>query len=478
MSKTGTYTLSFRKSLERYYGNAPYVLIVEYSTNSGSSWTKLGTSPDANGTNWYGNTGVSTALQSDGIGFLADITNEATSYNISSLGGNSDVRFRFTYISNGGFSTIGFEDGFMIDDFAISTTQVNSPNAFDVATALNSTATAYLGANDTVNFITSGCEIIATVYNLSSHDYGMTTVTVDAAGTGTKDFSTNTATSREICDKTILITPTTNNTSGSVKIQTYFSSTEASNWKTATGISYIDMNQIKSVGAIDTATVSNTVYAVSPVIDSAYAGNNLSIVGTYSNGFSGLGAGGDGTTGPLPLDLLNFDGKWENKFAKLYWTTANEVNVKQFDVERLDGEQFVYVGTVAAAGFSAEKQDYELIDYSTDIVARKTVHYRLKMTDFDGKYKYSKVVILRNTSSEVVVHPNPATNFFNVVFNSRSIEPIAIEIVNASGQLVYSQNNITETSRIDVSQLTNGIYFVAIKRDGNVVEVEKLNILH
>ncbi|MBT8327506.1 MAG: hypothetical protein KJP21_07265, partial [Bacteroidia bacterium] len=208
MSASGTYTLSFRKSMEWFYSNAPYTVIVEYSINSGSSWSKLGTSPDANGTNWYANTGIHTLLLADQTGFLESASNELTQYNVSSLAGNHDVRFRFTYISNSAFGSLGFVDGFMIDDFALSG-PANEANAWEVETLLNASSTEYLGPNDTVNFISDNCKIIAQVINLSAHDYGMTTVTIDNAGSGTMDFSTNTDAAKEILEKTIMITPTT-----------------------------------------------------------------------------------------------------------------------------------------------------------------------------------------------------------------------------------------------------------------------------
>lgn len=129
MSAAGTYTLSFRKSMERQFTNAPLGVQVQYSLDNGDNWTRLGTDNDANGTNWYeygtdpsSVDALETNVIHDRTGFNGNHNNENTSYDISFLSGNATVAFRFVLYVDGGYSSGYNSDGFMIDDFEISGT--------------------------------------------------------------------------------------------------------------------------------------------------------------------------------------------------------------------------------------------------------------------------------------------------------------------------------------------------------------------
>jgi len=74
------------------------------------------------------------------------------------------------------------------------------------------------------------------------------------------------------------------------------------------------------------------------------------------------------------------------------------------------------------------------------------------------------VGISENTTSQVAVFPNPATNVLNVPADGYK----TIEIVNLLGQVVYS-NNVTEaTMQISVRDLNKGIYFVRLANENGV----------
>ena len=474
MTTSGTYTLGFRKSMEQYYGNAPYCVIVEYSINSDSSWAKLGTLPDANGTNWYANSTLSASLQTDEIGFLENATNENTQYIVSSLAGNDNVRFRFTYISNGSFSATGFLDGFMLDDFTLSG-PTNDAMGLPVETALNATATSNLGPNETVTFVSADCKILAVIENLTSHNYGATTVTINNAGISTQNFSTNTASSKQIADKTLTVTPTTNNTTGSYKITTYFSASEATAWKTNTGEYLKYFNQIKSPTSISSGTIANSEYGTSPTIDSVYNGSDLAVTANYSSGFSGFGGGLSGTLGPLPLDLLSFKGQWEDENVSLDWTTSQEVNVSHFEIQKYNAGVFKTAGSVLAAGNSASISTYSFIDEKVDILTLESTLYRLKMVDFDGSFSYSPVVALRTEDLEttILLYPQPASSTLNLsAVNYEGV--ISIDIIDMNGKTLLSKDQVKSTSKIDISQLSGGTYFVSITMNDKVTQVKKI----
>ena len=144
-SATGSYSVHFQKSMEASGANAPFGAYMEYSTDSGVNWTRLGTDNDVNGTNWYDrgpSSAVSHSVTPGGYAWSGNYTNQATSYDCSFLAGNSSVAFRFVFMMARGYTSGYNQDGFMIDDFEIQgqINDVSLPvelNGFNVAQSLN-----------------------------------------------------------------------------------------------------------------------------------------------------------------------------------------------------------------------------------------------------------------------------------------------------------------------------------------------------
>ena len=118
LSKAGTYSLQFYKSMEVAYSNAPFGVYVEYSVDQGENWSQLGSYNDGNGTNWYERDAHD--VTPNGDAFCSNFTNQFTAYDISSLSGNAQVCFRIIFIIETGWSGGYDQDGFMVDDFAIT----------------------------------------------------------------------------------------------------------------------------------------------------------------------------------------------------------------------------------------------------------------------------------------------------------------------------------------------------------------------
>lgn len=76
----------------------------------------------------------------------------------------------------------------------------------------------------------------------------------------------------------------------------------------------------------------------------------------------------------------------------LKWATKSERNNDYFSIERSeDGKIFETIKQINGAGNSNKKLYYDFTDYYP---ARGTNYYRLKQTDYDGKFEYSKVIII------------------------------------------------------------------------------------
>ncbi|OFX17846.1 MAG: hypothetical protein A2033_05465, partial [Bacteroidetes bacterium GWA2_31_9] len=131
LSSAGTYALKFKKSMNHQYCNGPYAVQVQYSTDKGATWQRLGSYNDGNGTNWFNkdpndnSCGMHTSLfAGQKQGWITNVTSQNTEYNISSLAGQADVAFRFVIDVIGGWTAVGYGsaymDGFLIDDIEVS----------------------------------------------------------------------------------------------------------------------------------------------------------------------------------------------------------------------------------------------------------------------------------------------------------------------------------------------------------------------
>jgi Secretion system C-terminal sorting domain len=178
----------------------------------------------------------------------------------------------------------------------------------------------------------------------------------------------------------------------------------------------------------------------------------------------------------LPLQLIDFSAKKEEKSVKLDWKTANEVNTSHFEIERSSGQiNFVKIGRVEAIN-SKENQTYDFMD---DLVKSETegvFYYRLKMVDLDGKYSYSPIrsLLFENEDSEFSVFPSPAEKSITIDLK-KTYPRIKAEIFNSNGKEMNS-NRFAEINQFEmnVENLPTGIYFIRITQGADIKQVKFL----
>jgi hypothetical protein len=123
-SQEGTYYLKMRYRMEVAYLNAPLAVWVEYSTDKGVNWQRLG--QDGYQHNWY-NCGPDVSSDTyhstapDGICWSGSWSNyKLASYDLSFLAGHDNMAFRIVAFVEGGWSGFAYLiDGFSVDDFEI-----------------------------------------------------------------------------------------------------------------------------------------------------------------------------------------------------------------------------------------------------------------------------------------------------------------------------------------------------------------------
>ena len=176
----------------------------------------------------------------------------------------------------------------------------------------------------------------------------------------------------------------------------------------------------------------------------------------------------------LPLDLLSFDVKTKTESVELNWKTANEVNLKHFEIERsLDGNTFDKIGLQKAKGFGF----YQFTDKNVPINTK--LFYRLRMVDTDGQFDYSKIKSARLTSitNQLKITPNPASDILNIHFETKTGNPLTVKFIDTLGKIVKIENfttaNTEQNLNVDISDLSKGLYLIQISKEGVNIGVSK-----
>jgi len=107
------------------------------------------------------------------------------------------------------------------------------------------------------------------------------------------------------------------------------------------------------------------------------------------------------TGGPLPVELLYFEGVEYPAWNLIKWATASEWNSLNFVVEHSnDGETWREIATKPAAGASTQTVSYSYLD---NVYVYDINYYRLRQNDIDGQYKIYGPIALNNTKSKTVI---------------------------------------------------------------------------
>jgi len=202
---------------------------------------------------------------------------------------------------------------------------------------------------------------------------------------------------------------------------------------------------------------------------------NLNDGGTYSNPYYYIDdvcviAPGGNCAGVLPVELISFKGKLINNEVKLQWSTATEKNNNYFTIERsLDGYNFEEVVEVRGAGNSLSQLNYQEMDRNP--VYGAVNYYRLKQTDFNGDFEYSKVVPIRNgeelSNKGFTLFPNPVKDKLSLEIDPELDEDdYQVRIISPLGQII--DGSIVKASEgggvlvYDLSAVKAGFYFVEV----------------
>ncbi len=167
----------------------------------------------------------------------------------------------------------------------------------------------------------------------------------------------------------------------------------------------------------------------------------------------------------LPVTMLFFEGKYENKEINLHWGTASEKSNDRFEIERsLDGTNFKKIGEVKGSGTTGNRNDYSFTDQDFATVN----YYRIKQVDFDGKNEYFKMISVKAVRQ---------TEMFMVyTANEKSVmqvneDNMAFKLIDLNGRTIASST--LGKGNHDLKVTTAGIYFVILSK-GNSIQQKRV----
>lgn len=172
---------------------------------------------------------------------------------------------------------------------------------------------------------------------------------------------------------------------------------------------------------------------------------------------------------PAPLDLVSFNAQKSARDVLLQWQTENEQNTERFEIERShDGNSFSRIGSLPSKGNgNTGRNHYSFADSKP---SPQHSFYRLKMTDLDGKYKYSEIVKVAIGEVKVArIFPNPAKSFVDLIDVTRYNKAIVSDM---NGRIVLSSAIAGNEQRLDISKLNAGLYVIHLTGDGSDVKLK------
>ena len=173
----------------------------------------------------------------------------------------------------------------------------------------------------------------------------------------------------------------------------------------------------------------------------------------------------------LPLNFIHFTAKNSGNQALLNWEMAADDNCKYFIVERsANGKDF---DAIANINGERNKTAYS---YRETYLAEGLAYYRIIGVEESGEKTYSSTQFVQFKSNQkFVVYPNPISNGeLTISLSDYGVKDITI--LNSFGQPVKSVYSCNTSTKINISQLPKGIYYIHLKIN-NVLQPIKTIII-
>lgn len=155
----------------------------------------------------------------------------------------------------------------------------------------------------------------------------------------------------------------------------------------------------------------------------------------------------------------------------LNWSTANEVDIAYFEVDKsIDNQQFVTIETIAAIGFN--DNIYQAFDLQP---LPGHNYFRINMVDKNGGTVYSQTAPVQSTTNvllDLIRYPNPVKDVMMITAVGGKSN-VAITIFDKVGENIFNMEVPPTTTPVYLTDIEPGNYTLRMKSQGKSV-VQKL----
>jgi len=210
-----------------------------------------------------------------------------------------------------------------------------------------------------------------------------------------------------------------------------------------------------------------------------YFFGDVRTMNTWWNGYElGVLNAFDFTIGvDMPVEFLEVKVISDNDHVNVNWSTASETNNDYFTIERsTDGMDFKPLSIVKGAGNSNTILNY---NYADNNPIEGINYYRIKQTDFDGKFDYSEIKSMNYISEafDIKAFPNPVNKDgnLNIVLLIEKKENYTASIYSITNQKIVEFSTNKSIIIPLNNSLNEGVYYLVIS-SGEKRYLEKIVI--
>jgi hypothetical protein len=166
----------------------------------------------------------------------------------------------------------------------------------------------------------------------------------------------------------------------------------------------------------------------------------------------------------LPVTFEKVSAQRNDNKTDIFFSTASEVNNDFFTIERSsEGMDFEVVGRLQGAGNATSTQKYYFEDRD---VPSGVLYYRIKQTDFDGRFDYSNVVKVNGIANKIDVFSRRTGG--QIVVRT-AIDNYDLEVFSISGIRLFYQQNLSLDAEISLQNVPSGMCIVRLVAPQGVV---------
>ena len=230
-------------------------------------------------------------------------------------------------------------------------------------------------------------------------------------------------------------------------------------------ISSLSWVVVEAGGVITSTGSPSTILSIGGNTD--FTGSDAPIIGPqYANNSTGNGFK---PIVPLPVKFTSFNVSYNNHSIVIQWSTAEELNAKDFTIEKsTDGKNWNNIAVVKAKGNTNYTSDYS---YTDNDINAQVVYYRIKETDITGELMYTSIKSIKaDQSNQLNIGISSIGNGKVLIqFSSEVKGTLLVQYISLSGQVVTKQEISNPISQqILINNSLHGNYFISITNDQGI----------